>query len=453
MLPSSLRQVVSRALRASATDRQEGLLSDITALQSARDRKRGVVSLFFASPFVTSAIPRLTWLFFFLLVIVLIATYLRQGNDWRRLLRPNSALIAVLLAALFAVLSVIWAADRSAAFAESSLLIVVILASLAATKALTALDEQQVRRAAIGFAIGAFLGALFVLIELLTDGALTRTAMNLITVLQPERAKHHLVMVQGRVLEINLSLLNRNVALVMFHLWPALLVLRVVERGRRAIALIGLFFLATAIPVIISEHQSSQFALVVSLIIFPLGWFWRRETILALAAFWCVAFVLVLPLDFLAFKANLHMAPWLPSSARARVILWEYTAERVFDHAWLGIGAASTPALKEPRAMAERPKGFVLPRTTGQHAHDLFLQTWYELGAIGVILTAVAGAAVALRLLRLPFEAQPFAAASFATFVAMAAFSWGIWQEWLMCAVALLWIYLTLAKGLLRQQP
>lgn len=119
----------------------------------------------------------------------------------------------------------------------------------------------------------------------------------------------------------------------------------------------------------------------------------------------------------------------------------EYTAERVLDHPWLGTGADSTPALKEPRAVAEQPPGFVFPRSTGQQAHDLFLQTWYELGVVGVTLIAFAGAAVALRISLLSLKAEPFAVAAFATFFAMAAFAWGIWQEWLMCAVGLLAIY------------
>jgi O-antigen ligase len=78
-------------------------------------------------------------------------------------------------------------------------------------------------------------------------------------------------------------------------------------------------------------------------------------------------FVLVLPADFLAYKADLHMVRWLPSSYRARIIIWEYTAERVFDRPWLGIGAGSTPALEASRGVAEQPKGFVMSRTTGWH--------------------------------------------------------------------------------------
>ena len=113
----------------------------------------------------------------------------------------------------------------------------------------------------------------------------------------------------------------------------------------------------------------------------------------------------MIPLDFLAFKAELHQADWLPKSARARIIIWEYTAERVLENPVLGIGANSTPAVKAKAVAApEKPEGFVFRRTTGQHAHNLFLQSWYELGLFGTILVAIAGAAAALRLLLLPLR-------------------------------------------------
>ncbi|MGB6346321.1 MAG: O-antigen ligase family protein, partial [Methyloceanibacter sp.] len=136
--------------------------------------------------------------------------------------------------------------------------------------------------------------------------------------------------------------------------------------------------------------------------------------------------------------------------ARARIIIWEFTAERVLERPWLGIGADSTPAVKaQSEARPDWPKGFVYKRTTGQHAHNLFLQVWYELGFLGVILAAIAGAAVLLRIPLLAWEAQPYAAASFVMFAVMATFAWGIWQIWLMCAFALLPLYLCLAAGAL----
>jgi O-antigen ligase len=138
---------------------------------------------------------------------------------------------------------------------------------------------------------------------------------------------------------------------------------------------------------------------------------------------------------------------WLPSSARARVIIWQYTAERALEHPWIGIGVNSTPAVKAMmKGPEDRPEGFVFKRTTGQHAHDIFLQSWYEIGAIGVLLAAIAGALVALRIGLLPVFAQPYGAACFAVVLAIGAFAWSMWQTWFMSAIGLAPILLRMAS-------
>ena len=111
---------------------------------------------------------------------------------------------------------------------------------------------------------------------------------------------------------------------------------------------------------------------------------------------------------------------------------------------WFGIGARSTRVLmNEP--IFDEPTNSVRLKSAGWHAHDLFLQTWYELGVVGVILIAIAGAAVVLRIAVLSTEAQPVAAAAYTFFMAMAAFAWDMWQTWLVCAMALTLLYLSVA--------
>jgi hypothetical protein len=410
---------------------------------SRSHRVRAIVpAIFFLSPLVTALVPRLTWLFLPLIATTLIVPVLRRGSDWRQLIQPNVALVAVLAVALYVFLNATWAVDPGVAFGKGALLMGIALTTFAASRAAMEWDKSDLRPVVLSFAAGVFIGALLVLFELLTDGALTRLALNSIDLLHPKGPKH-IQISQGQVTKISLAELNQNVAILMFSLWPGLLTLGAVKNGTHRAILLSLFFLAVAIPVIISEHDSSQLALLVSPLVFALTWMWRSQAIRTLAALWCLAFVLVLPLSFLAFKADLQMASWLPVSARARVIIWEYTAERVLDHPWLGIGADSTRALAAgQKNTAEQPEGFVIKRTTAWHAHSLFLQTWYELGLVGVILMALAGSAVALRIFVLPFESQPFAAAAFAVFLSIAAFAWGMWQTWLMCSVALMLLYL-----------
>jgi O-antigen ligase len=355
------------------------------------------------------------------------------------------------LVAAYVLLGALWAVKPSAAVEKSALLLAVTLIAFTASRAITALDGPQLSQAARAFAVGAFIGALFVLFELLTNGAITRLVANAGSWFKPESAKHAKIL-NGEVTEFKSAEFRQSTALLAFHLWPALLALSAVAgRARRAAIWIGLLVVAVALPILLSDRMSSQLAFVSSLLVFPLAYIWRRAVVRVLAALWCLGFVLILPAAFLAYKADLHLATWVPKSARARMIIWEFTAERVLERPWLGIGAGSTPALRVPRGESEQPEGFVYPRTTGAHAHNLFLQTWYELGLVGAILVAIAEALLVLRISLLPVEAQPFAAATFTVFLTTVSTSWGMWQVWLVCGIGLMLLYLLIAARAARR--
>ena len=418
------------------------------------DSARGplIPVLFFLVPLLAAATPRFTPFLLLLLAFVLIVAGLRRGLHWRAFIEPNAAMLALIAVGFYAGLSAAWALDPGAALSAGALLGASTVTVFAAAAAIPLFDKGQVRRASLAFVAGACCAALFVTIELLTHGALTRGAMNAVPILQPHDMKR--VRIEGgRVTDMKPAELNRNVTIVAFLLWPGLLALSTLLQGSRRKLLCGLFFLGIAVPIFLSEHDSSRIGVIASALILPLAWADARAVIRGLALAWCLGFVLVLPLDFLAYKAGLHRADWLPNSARARIVIWEYTAERVLERPLLGIGANSTPAAKAKVATrAEKPKGFVQARTTGHHAHNLFLQSWYELGLLGAVLAAVAGAATALRILLLPKPAQPYGAAAFTLFLVIAAFAWGMWQAWLIAAIGLLALYLLMTAADQRQQ-
>lgn len=406
---------------------------------------------FFTSPLATSVAPRLTPLFVAVLGIALIGSALRRGMHWRELLPFQPALAACLVFAAYVLLSATWSADPPAGLGKAALLLGLILFTFAAVRAASALDKMTLCGAAVAFAAGALLGAVFIMVELVTYGIVTRTVVSWLPFLA---SRKHFDISDGVITELRLSKLDQNVNLAMFHLWPGLLALIGLASTRRTIAMV-VFFAVIAVVIAISNHDSSQVALIVSSLVVILAWKWRTFVIRALAVFWCAAFVLVIPANFAAYENGLHFATWLPKSARARIILWEYTAEQTLEHPLLGTGVDSTPLLtnqQKATSARERPQGFVYPRTMGHHAHSIFLQTWSELGAVGALLLAVAGAAVALLIFLLPTAAQPFAAGAFAAFAVVGAFAWGMWQSWFMSAVALLPIYLRAASAAFTSQ-
>ena len=407
--------------------------------------------LFFLAPLITAIVPRLTPAMLALVAITIIVAALRQRAEnrirWNDLLTPSAAFLACLAFSLYVFLNAFWAWNPSAGFAKAALLLGVILVVFATASAVRAIDEQQVRSATIAFAAGAFLGAAYLALELLTDGAVMRLAMNIIPALQPDDLKR-VTVVDGVVTRVSLNKLNQNITTIMLNAWPAMLMLSAAALRYRW-GMVALFFAISAVAVFLSDHDSSQLALIGSSVVLALAWKWPRWTVRGLAAIWCLAFALAVPVAHLAYDEGLHLDESLPSSYRARVILWGYTSEKILEHPVLGVGVNTTRerdnAGVNDRHKAPRPEGFVMPRTTAHHSHSLFLQTWYELGAVGAVLFSIAGALVVLGTTTLPRNAQPFAAATFSAFAVIAAFAWGMWQTWWICAIALAAFYVCLA--------
>jgi hypothetical protein len=355
------------------------------------------------------------------------------------------------LFAAYVLINAAWSVDPLAGSCKAALLAGLIIVTFAAVTAIAGLHEDTLRRAAVGFMAGALLGTLFIILELLTEGVVTRT---LTTWLPHLTSIKHFKVRDGVVTAIRLSKLDQNANIAMFHLWPGLLAVMGLASNRRTAAAI-MFFVAIAVAISLSEHESSQLALVGSVLVVLVAWKWQSLVVRTMVVLWCAAFVFVIPVTFLAYENGLHFANWLPNPARARVILWEYTAEQTLEHPLLGVGVASTPQLSAQQKAAltrEQPEGYVYPRTTGHHGHSIFVQTWYELGVVGALLFAIAGSLVVLLILLLPRSAQPFALGSFAAFAVIGAFAWGMWQSWFMCAVALMPVYLRLSAPVVQKQ-
>jgi O-antigen ligase len=392
-----------------------------------------------------------------LLVLVLILAAMWHGPSWTGSISRSAALSACLALSLYTFVNATWSWDPVVGIAKASLLLSLILALVVVSAALGALNERQTSAFCTAFTVGAGCAIVYLLVEIATDSAITRGVYNAFPELRPEDTKR-IDLAGSIVAKIKLNTLNQGVAIVMLNLWPALLMMSGKVNQRRIYAMVALILVGTAAVVFSSEHSSSQVALLGSVIVFALAWKWNRLVIRALAASWCLAFMLVLPASFLAHDAGLQTHPSVPFSFKARVVLWNDTAEKTLEHPWGGIGVNSmrevseaswealTPAQKEEHRARRRSGDATFDRLPAHHGHNLYLQTWYELGGIGAALLALAGALVILRAETMPRDIQPYAAAAFASFALIAAFAWGMWQAWWLCAIGLLALYLCLGR-------
>jgi O-antigen ligase len=82
------------------------------------------------------------------------------------------------------------------------------------------------------------------------------------------------------------------------------------------------------------------------------------------------------------------------------------------------------------------------------HPHNVFLQIWLELGAIGAVLALAVGLAALWQIGRLPPAVQAGGLGLFAVCAGVGASGFDLWQTWLLGAYIFTWPALLLAKGL-----
>ncbi|MEZ0278764.1 O-antigen ligase family protein [Methyloceanibacter sp.] len=421
------------------------------AANFALRRESAIVRLlFFLAPLITLIAPLTTVPVLVVLSAGCIALALLNGAKLTELFRFDLALGLLALATLYLVINATWSLDPSHAFGKAAWFALVVLFAFSACRAVSLFDESQTKLAAGAFLVGLSSGLVFILVELLTDRALTRFLYNVLPFTRP--GPKNLILSEGQVIHISAFELDQNVAVLLLLLWPGLLAMRkLTARLWPALLSVG-----TAAAILLSTHQTSKIALGVSVLTFLFALAWPILTRRGVVAAWLLAFVLAVPLASLAYQASLHQAEWLPYSARARIVLWGYTAEKIPETPLLGIGLGSTRKLHakikdEPGATTiadtvDPGQTFVWGK--GPHAHNGFLQAWYELGAVGAGLLLAAGLGVLWSIARLPAAAQPYVLAQFAAYLVIAAFAWGIWQSWLMAMTGLAPIYAMMASRL-----
>ena len=364
---------------------------------------------------------------------------------------PNPSLLTAMAAmAAYLFLNALWAVDPVEGLSRALLFSAIVAFVTAIAMALPRLPTEDARGLQQAILLGIGLGALFLAVETPFGQPIRRTAISLLPFLRP--APKHVVVSKDWVDSIHLYTLNRNLAVLNLALWPAFLLLRSRLAPTLAwVAAVALLALA-ALAIFTSEHETSMIAIVAGCLVFA-GCAIAAPLMRALVlAGWIAATLLVVPLAAVAHNAGLHQAQWLPGTARNRIVLWSVTAKKISEAPLLGIGIGSTKPLDEEAApAAETRPGDTYPQRTGRHSHNIFMQTWYELGGLGAVLLLTLGVLGLRVLARLPLADQPYAYASFVTAAVIASFTWGMWQPWFMAAFGIWAMLLVIALDAARR--
>jgi hypothetical protein len=372
----------------------------------------------------------------------LLAAALRGDIEFRQV-RPGPVAISFAAFLLYALLSAFWAIQPEVALTKASMALAIAASALLIWSMLINETRANLLHMGEGVCIGLLLGLLYLLIELLTDQSIKLWLYRAIRLGPEDLNPRSFFKWDGRsLMAISKDDVTRSIAPAVLFLWPTLMIIRGAwPTPWRTAGGLFLVLLATVV-VMISWHESSKLALVAGLGAFMLSWLSARWAARLLLVGWVCTCMAVVPAALLAHRLHLHQASWLQDSARHRIIIWNFTAEKTLESPWLGVGANMTYVLG-PEIESETPilPGETLKRTLSIHSHSIYLQTWFELGLVGAVLLTLVGLSVlgAIRWLD-PFV-QPYAYATFATAAALAGASYGMWQYWFMalfgfCAVA-----------------
>ncbi len=381
--------------------------------------------------------PRLTHAAVAALALLPIAMLAMHRGRAGALQGPWSLLVTALAVfGIYIAANAGWSVSRGEAFGKVLYFWVLLAVGIATVRGLAILDDASLGRLICAVMIALGIGVVYLLFELVTDLWIHRTLATWIPALRS--SVKHMKVANDAVITIGDYFLNRNLAVLSLALWPALLMVSTHLAGATARFTGLLLFGVAALAVLSSQHETSMLALVFGVLAFGglrVAPHLMRPLIIA---GWVAATLFVVPLALWSYQGGLHQATWIPDTGRQRIVLWNEAAERVLQRPLLGVGVAATKEIDDrQRPTAETRTGHGFPQRTGRHSHNVFMQTWYELGAIGAMLLMLAGVAALHWMGRLPAAIQPYAHASFVAAVMTGAFSYGLWQTWFMAAFGL----------------
>lgn len=341
----------------------------------------------------------------------------------------------------FAGLSALWAENPAQPLGAAVFSVAVIVVTVLIARTFGRASARVIGHLIEGLLIGLLVGLAFLLIEYATSNSIKIAVINAIG-LGPGDIKPEVYYVWsgGELIGITRNAMTRNTAMVSMILWPALLGVMTAFKGRsRWVASAGLACLSV-LAIMVSPHETSKLAVVVSAAIFALACLsmvWARMVLMVM---WVGACLLILPAILTLESMKLHeTSKWFDTHAKSRVGIWSLTAEQALASPLIGVGARMTYILGPEFMEKAQEEDLVkngLKRRMSRHAHNAFLQMWFELGAIGALLLSVVGVMLVEGIGRLRDAAQPYACATFATCMVMAGLSYGMWQGWFIALFA-----------------
>lgn len=368
-----------------------------------------------------------------LFVLIVVAVIVADRSVVRGIARlPRPLLVAAGLVAVFAAASAAWSITPLVSAEKAARFLGVLFGTAVLVVAARGLAEAERRFVLKSMFFGGGAAVALLLIEELSDSAILR-AYDVIA--SGDAAAWSGVGRGGH---------GTIAALMVIDIWLWIAVAW--KLGHRLAMVAGIAAFAVAIA--LESVDSPQFALLLGAAAAVAGFAARRLAPVA-AAIVIVAGTLGAPAitgHLPDPRLTMEHLERLPMSALHRLVIWQNTLVLIRDHRVAGIGFDATRALFGPETrvhiqLADAGDGIArsnLFEPIPLHPHNGFLQIWLELGGIGAALFAGLFGLLALGLRRMADRRDvAVGLAMLTSAVFIFAISFGAWQAWWNCGLAL----------------
>lgn len=362
----------------------------------------------------------------------------------KRLLEPSALSALLALTAAYLLINASWSLEPSRAYVAVIVFVVMSLVLHVLIRTVPELPPKPLRAMARGFYVGYAACALVLTFELAFNHAIHLTVFRALPALTPQMPG--LVSENGFIQGLPSAFLNRHIAALVFLLWPALLTAWILGATRRARVILLVCLLPVVSATYLSNHETSKLAIVGGAGAFLTAKLMPRTIKPLMVTAWLIACVAPLQLASLAYDLQLHRAEWLQPSARHRIVIWGVTSQRAAEAMLFGHGMASSREIsKQQDEYPVYAPHTNFPLSVGPHAHNVYLQTWFDTGACGAVLLLMIGLLTLRAISRLAANAQPFFYAMYATVALIAVSSFSLWSRPFLASFGICVIFAVLA--------
>ena len=425
------------------------------ALSETKSSARGSLLLRFEGSliglltFSAGAVPRLIPVLFGLLGLV--AAFNLSATDWRRLYVFRSPLaISLAIFVGYLLINATWAPDPGASLLKAMTVLGLLVAAFVIAASYSLRAPEDVSILAKWALAGLLMGAAFLLIEIVFDDPIVRFINNHIVKIMRAGPKNATV-VDGEVTRVAEYVLNRNAASTVLLLIPGSLLSAALSNKAVQNVVLAAVVLLIGISTLLSQSGTSTVAFLLSAVVFGISVVALQTARFLLVTGWIIATMLAVPLAKLPYDMGWQHWTWLPpESVAARFYIWKYSAENASRRLLTGIGIRGTRDLHLviPIDPNDSNLGYALKGRAARHPHNVFLQTWLELGAIGAVLLLAIGLSGLWSVRNWPVLFIASAYALFAACCAIALSGFDMFQTWLLGATSLAWSLMLLARRL-----